>query len=79
MSLEAPQEYLRGHHGLTEHELRCLCEHLSKKSRSVRSLLEAVQSDVNLSHALLDDLRLLHIRGEWFRYVPEIVEHFDSQ
>lgn len=20
-----------------------------------------------------------HVRGEWFRYVPEIVEHFDKQ
>ena len=145
-------EFLADRYGVIERELRRLCEALSKKSRTARAAIGGIQSDVNLVHALLDDLnarkgriertfgeaapgyvyaitdgraikigwsarhpglpggrlsqlqtahpdelRLVgtflasqqhetelhakfamhHIRGEWFRYVQEIVEHFE--
>jgi hypothetical protein len=145
-TLEAPSPtcrrgFLSDHYGLIEPELRDLCEELTKRSQKVRARLETIQSDINLAHALLDDLtthkrdvehtfgsapvgyvyaitdgraikigwtarhpglvggrlaqlqtatqnqeaelhgkfQTYHIRGEWFRYVPEIVEHFDRQ
>lgn len=145
--------FVRDHYGVLEHELRRLCEALCKKSQGIHAQLEAVQSDLDLVHGLLEtidsrkievertfgevavgfvyaitdgsaikigwtrshpgrsggrlsqlqtahplELRLIgaflssqrheaelhakfsqhRLRGEWFRYVPEIVEYFDK-